>query len=238
MITIGIDDTDIKDTRGTNAVAREIVARLDLAARGTRIVRHQLLDDPRVPYTSKNGSASIRIERADASDIGWLARDAKHLMLEWFIEGSDPGLCVVETAPAEVIDFARRCKTDLVTQAEARAIAAKHGIHLEGLGGTNDGVIGALAAVGLAATGDDGRIVHVGNWPWPDDLAGKLVDASAVLARGVDEIRIAATGESLTTGTIDIVKNLRPNVREKGRMILFVERTPEGPAEWRALRPT
>ena len=69
MITIGLDDTDIKDTRGTNAIARELLNRLDLQGRGSRIVRHQLLDDPRVPYTSRNGSASIVVEKADRSDI-------------------------------------------------------------------------------------------------------------------------------------------------------------------------
>jgi hypothetical protein len=238
MITIGIDDTDIIDTRGTNSVARDLVERLELAGRGARIVRHQLLDDPRVPYTSKNGSASIRIERADASDIEWLARETKKWMLEWFIEGSDPGLCIVESVPGEVAEFGLRCKRDLVKQTEARELAAKHSIHLEGLGGTNDGVIGALAAVGLASTGDDGRIVHVGGWPWPDDLAKKVVDVKAVLARGIDEVRVAATGEALTSGTVDIVKNLRPNVREKGRIVLFVERVDDGTADWRALRPT
>lgn len=238
MIFIGLDDTDIIDTRGTNAIARELLNRLDLQGRGSRIVRHQLLDDPRVPYTSRNGSASIVVEKADRSDIPWLIRDTKKWLLEWFIEGSDPGLCVTDTVPDEVVEFGKRTKVDLIEQSEARALAAKHGIYLEGLGGTNGGIIGALAAVGLVSTGNDGRIVHLGGWPWPDELHGGVLDAKTIYDRGIDEIRVAATGEVLREGKIDIIKNLRPNLREGGRIIQYVEATPEGRAPWKALKPT
>jgi hypothetical protein len=116
MITIGIDDTDIKDTRGTNAVCRDLIGRLGLDTKGTRIIRHQLLDDPRVPYTSKNGSASIVIECAQASDVPAIAKDARKWLLEWFVEGSDPGLCVTGSVPDDVIAFGHRCKRELIEQ--------------------------------------------------------------------------------------------------------------------------
>jgi hypothetical protein len=238
MITIGIDDTDIKDTRGTNAVAREILTRLGFDTKGTKLLRHQLLDDPRVPYTSKNGSASIVLEHATGADIPDLVRGFRKWLREWFIEGSDPGLCVTESVPDDVAAFGHKAQRELIDQREARELAAKHGIHLEGLGGTEQGVIGALAAVGLVSTGDDGRVVHLGGWPWPDDLRATAVDAKAVYERGIDEIRVEATGETVRTGKVDLVKNLRPNLR-KGRLVLFVEHAPAGSkATWRALRPT
>ena len=179
MITIGIDDTDIKDTRGTNAICRELVSRLGFNTKGTRIIRHQLLDDPRVPYTSKNGSASIYLKTPSKTDIPELVRESRRWLREWFIEGSDPGLCVTDAVPDDVMAFGQRCKRELIEQRETRELASRFGIHLEGLGGTEQGVIGALAAVGLVATGDDGRIVHLGGWPWPDDLKG-TVDATVI----------------------------------------------------------
>jgi hypothetical protein len=237
VITIGIDDTDIKDTRGTNAICRELVSRLGFNTKGTRVIRHQLLDDPRVPYTSKNGSASIYLETASKADIPELVRESRRWLREWFIEGSDPGLCVTDAVPDDVIAFGHRCKRELIEQREARDLASHCGIHLEGLGGTEQGVIGALAAVGLVTTGDDGRVVHLGGWPWPDDLKG-IVDASVIYERGVDEIRVDATGEVVRMGAIDIEKRLRPNWR-KGRVVLLVEKTPHGhAAPWKALRPT
>jgi hypothetical protein len=251
VIFVGLDDTDIEETRGTNAIAREIMTRLGLQKPTTRLVRHQLLDDPRVPYTSRNGSASIVIEDGDARDMPSLFRDIRGWMLEWFIEGSDPGLCITDEVPEEIVAFAQRCKRELIDQGEARKLARKHGIQLEGLGGTEQGVIGALAAIGLVSTGFDGRIVHLGGWPWPDDAHGGVLDAETILARGVDEIRVARrvpinekthdvepTNEIVRTGKIDIVKNLRPNLRGGGRIVLYVEATPDGRAPWRALKPT
>ena len=49
----------------------------------------------------------------------------------------------------------------LLTQTEAHQLAAEHGIHLEGLAGTQDGIIGALAALGLLSTRNDGRVVYL-----------------------------------------------------------------------------
>ena len=47
--------------------------------------------------------------------------------------------------------FAARAKSDVVSQEEALAIAAESACHLEGLGGSNQGIIGALAAAALPA---------------------------------------------------------------------------------------
>ena len=63
VIYVGIDDTDIVGSPGTNQLARLIVRRLGSVARGAVICRHQLFFDPRVPYTSGNGSASIQLPR-------------------------------------------------------------------------------------------------------------------------------------------------------------------------------
>jgi hypothetical protein len=123
----------------------------------------------------------------------------------------------------------------LVTQTEARQLAADHGIYLEGLGGTEDGVIGALAAVGLMATKNDGRVVHFGSGgeDWYE-VTGCL-DVRDILSRGVNEIRAIDTGEPLTSGTVDVGKRLRPNYRD-GKVVLFVTRS-EAP-HWEAVRVT
>jgi hypothetical protein len=123
-----------------------------------------------------------------------------------------------------------RAKVEIVDQHQARAAAARAGCHLEGLGGTNGGIIGALAAVALAAGGDDGRIVHVQGWPWPDPFSGEQA-VSAVRARGV-EVR-SAGGEPFAGEFVDVGKHLRPSWR-RGRMILFVEPPPDTGTVWRA----
>jgi hypothetical protein len=234
VIYVGIDDTDTVNSPGTNQLARALVARVAPAYRCAFILRHQLLDDPRVPYTSKNGSASIHLEPSGCPDVEALTAELRAGMRAWFKEGSDPGLCVALRVPAEVTAFGRRCQAEFVRQAEARRLAADCGLHLEGLGGTEDGVIGALAAVGLAACGDDGRVVQLGTWA--DDLSGPQ-EVSAVWARGV-EVREVGSGERVSEGTVDVGKHLRPNRRASG-VVMFVTPSPtptDGAPAWQAVR--
>lgn len=250
MIYVGIDDTDILGSRGTNQLARAIVqaARADWRCHG--IVRHQLLFDQRIPYTSKNGSASIRLERRSnaenprdatdcnmteldpdllqepampcSADIAAIIEICRRVMREWFIVGSDPGLCVTDHVPESITQFGWRCKQQIVTQEEAHQLATQQGLHLEGLGGTEGGVIGALAAVGLIVTGDDGRVVQHGEWP--DDLSGPQ-PISELHSR---DITVEEVDNSIIveTGTVDVGKHLRPNLRA-GRTKLFVQRLPD-----------
>lgn len=234
MIRVGIDDTDTLETRGTNHLARLIVERLGLAAPDGAIVRHQLLFDRRIPYTSHNGSASIALPSADPARASDLARDVRMILRECFVEGSDPGLCVAADVPDAIRAFGRRCQREIVTMDDARALAAAHGIHLEGLGGTSGGIIGALAAVGLAAAGEDGRVVHWPGWPWPDPLSG-VVPIETLRARGVEEVRDEASGAVVTEGLVDVGKRLRPNVRG-GKMVVLVEKSADDRAPHRALR--
>lgn len=234
MIHVGLDDTDTLDTPGTNQLARELVRTAAVGYRCLRITRHQLLDDPRVPCTSRNGCASILLEPRGEGDIERLIPLLRERMLQWFVPGSDPGLCVVEAVPDGVIAFGHRCQRELVDQAAARALAAGCRIHLEGLGGTEDGIIGALAAVGLSAGGDDGRLVQIGTWP--DDLSGPQ-DVAVLETRGV-EVRRLDTYESIRAGVVDVGKHLRANLRAN-RPVLFVQ--PGPPAgmnipSWAAVR--
>jgi tRNA(Ile2) C34 agmatinyltransferase TiaS len=227
VIYVGIDDTDIAGTPGTNQLARAILKRLGLRAEGAIICRHQLFFDPRVPYTSKNGSASIQLPLGERIGPDRLTDAIRDVMREWFVEGSDPGLCVASGSCSEMERFAARAKIEVVTQAEARAVASSAGCHLEALGGTGQGIIGALSAVPLAAGGNDGRVVHLAAWPYPDDFSGRQ-DVTAVAARGVEEIRELGSDRPHHGTMVDVGKHLRPNWRG-GRVVLYVEPPTEEP---------
>jgi hypothetical protein len=151
-------------------------------------------------------------------------------MHDHFLEGSDPGFCVTQTIPEEITRFGAACQHEVVTQAAARALVESRGIHLEGCGGTNDGVIGALAAVGLAATGNDGRVVQIGMWP--DDLEGPQ-PIHVLRERAVDVVS-QGNSRSIAEGTIDVGKHLRPNYRND-QVVLYAEPT-SSPSSWRAIR--
>jgi hypothetical protein len=156
------------------------------------------------------------------------------IMRRWFVVGSDPGLCVAGGSTPEMTAFAARAKTEVVTQEEARAVASAAGCHLEGLGGTEQGVIGALSAIPLAAGGNDGRVVHMDEWPYPDSFSGVRTLAE-LRARGVAEIREAESGAPFVGDRVDVGKHLRPNWRN-GRVVLLVSPPAEPGAQWQAVK--
>lgn len=234
MIYVGLDDTDVVDSPGTNQLARALVSQLAGRYRCRLIVRHQLLFDRRIPYTSKNSSASLQLEPQGGHDPDQLFAELRAAILAWCPTGSDPGLCIAESVPAEITEFGRMCQRAIVAQHEARRRAAACGIPLEGLGGTEDGVIGALAAVGLAASADDGRVVQIGRWP--DDLTGW--QPVATLAERDVVLRHIDSGEAIIEGLVDVGKRLRPNYRGD-KVVLFVTHTEpasDGLPHWLAVR--
>ncbi|MBN1400901.1 MAG: ABC transporter substrate-binding protein [Anaerolineae bacterium] len=227
ILYLALDDTDTLETRGTGHLARSLATELepflaDCGARVVRITRHQLLVDPRVPCTKNNSCNVVHLDGNGALNPHVLAERAEAVVRREFVPGSDPGLCVGDHVPAEITAFGRRAQQSLVTQAEARRLAMRHDLILRGLGGTEDGVIGALAGVGLAASGDDGRHIRVGR---SRELDG-LQPISAILAAGVSEVR-DMEGHTITEGEVITGGRLRPALRQ-GRAILYVERGPDG----------
>jgi tRNA(Ile2) C34 agmatinyltransferase TiaS len=220
VIYIGLDDTDNKDSRGTGRLARAIAGELSKQFAVQGVTRHQLLVDPRVPYTSHNSSAALHLPENGMIDLNALADQVQAMMLADFQAGSDPGLCVARSVTPEVVAFGRKAQTEVVHQQEAHDVAKRCGCILRGLGGTRDGVIGALASVGLAATGDDGRFILIGA---ARDLEGTQT-VQTILASGIVQVR-TVDGQPLTDGLVETGK-LRPAFRE-GRPILFVTRDVE-----------
>ena len=237
MIYVGIDDTDVLGGLGTKRLARLIAADLPPTYRCALILRHQLLFDPRIPYTSKNSACCLLLhaDGGPAEVVADVAQRVRAGIVSRFQPGSDPGLCVALQVPEPLVQFGQRCQREVVGQSEARTLASACGLWLEGLGGTSDGVIGALAAIGLAATGNDGRVLQVNGWE--EELSGPQ-PIVRLLAYGVDEVRRQDDGQPLTGGQVDVGKRLRPNYRGK-RVVLFVEPDTEagaGEPAWRAVR--
>ena len=217
MIYIGMDDTDNLESRGTGWLAREIAHDLASDYAVTGVIRHQLLVDPRVPYTSHNSSAAINLDDDETADLAALFERVKTLMLFGFVYGSDPGLCVASgTAARALAEFGQRAQQEVLNQREARELAEAHNVLLAGLGGSQDGVIGALAAVGLAACGEDGRYLMVGRCR---EVAG-LMEVSSVLETGISAV-LTQEGQPVHHGLVQAEK-LRPS-RRGGQPVLFVE---------------
>jgi hypothetical protein len=232
-ILVGIDDTDNLESRGTGYRARQLGGVLaDAGISVVGITRHQLLVDPRIPYTSHNSSACLEVG-CPPSGATRLIDISREFLLRESAPGSDAGLCVAqwERASHDVVAFGRRAKQDVLAAGDAEQLAKASGIHLEGLTGTRIGVIGALAGIGLRAGGDDGRYLWL---PGLRDLTG-VVGASALQSQlGLDAIE-TEEGEAVDPDDrIDVGEWPRPLPRS-GRIVLLVERAETPECDWRVI---
>lgn len=160
IVLIGIDDTDNKNSRGTGYRARQLGRIIEDKGLGVieSISRHQLFYDSRIPYTSKNSSACLKISNGKVKELIQISRE---FLLEVSAVGSDAGLAVAQenSINQAVVNWGKRAKKEVLTQKEAYEIAEESGICLKGLTGDKDGIIGSLAAIGLRKEGNDGRCI-------------------------------------------------------------------------------
>ncbi len=218
MIYVGIDDTDTLESRGTGRLARNIAASLSNNHQIFGVTRHQLFVHPSIPFTSHNSSAVLHVD-APVSAIEEIFCSTKKLMLDDFIEGSDPGLAIASSSqitPATVA-FGLDAKIIVVTQERAREVAKNSQIRFEGLGGTQGGVIGAIAGIGLASLKNDGRFLLKGK---NRELSG-VRSIEEIINAGIDHV-ITLQGEPIKEGKVQIPKNATPSFIQ-GKAVLFVE---------------
>lgn len=158
-----IDDTDNLDSIGTGTIAEQIREKIIAQGYGpcSLVTRHQLFIHEDIPYTSHNSSMCFYGEAPSDAMPAIIAMAAQHLDTV-AAEGSDPGLCVLQFDSAnnydELIAFGKDAKKKVLTKDDALLCAQNNQIHLSEHGGTGQGIIGALAGVGLRIFGCDGEV--------------------------------------------------------------------------------
>ena len=194
-----IDDTDMPGTRGTGWLVEDlcnILAAEKLAA-ASAISRHQLYVHRDIPYTSHNSAMGFEMTLAPQN------YDAVMSLFRTFLEtrtekGSDPGLCVAQLSDSldreSLMDFGKAAKIRVLTKSDAYSLAAKTGVHLTEHGGTGQGVVGALAGIGLRLSGNDGRYrgwYHLGR-------PGDIVSVAALCEYPFVDALVTGDGHDLT----------------------------------------
>ena len=229
-ILIGIDDTDNLESRGTGYRARHLGASLAGFAVVEGITRHQLLVDPRIPYTSHNSSTCLVVRTSVSLDD--LAGYCRTYLVRESAAGSDAGLCLAPwpAVGPSVLEFGHLAKTQVLTHEAAEEIARRSGLLLEGLTGDGGGVIGALAAVGLRTGGNDGRYIWLEGLR---ELKGIYTVERLREAAAIDAIESLDGAGLPATAMVDAGPWPRPILRG-GRAVLLVEEAKsDGGCQWR-----
>jgi hypothetical protein len=200
---IGFDDTDYLDSdRGTGKLARWFHGELPEGCNTWGVVRQQLLVHDDIPYTSHNSSACVIVEIPDLAILDDLVSRAVRHIERHALEGSDPGLCVThqgDPALPRLMAFSQKCTSQVVRQRDA--LEAARDMHLSGHGGTNDGIIGAAAAVGLTAHGWSGRFIEFGKLrDLPETVEVSELERRNILAVSLDrDGHVPAPGDLVHT---------------------------------------
>jgi hypothetical protein len=211
---------------GTGQLARRLASEIEALGFGspTGVTRHQLFEGPGVPKTSRNSAAAIAFVAVESSTK--VLEVACEIVSRESIAGSDPAVAMGNLPPGgELVHFARTTQNGLVTQDEARKVAATHAIEVVGLGGTEDGVIGALAATVLRINGCDGRFVGL---PGIRDVSGPRTVAEVLDLTEIADIVDIDGGKSLEPGTtVDLGDWVRPRLI-RGQPVLVARLDAEG----------
>ena len=226
---VGVDDTDFGESIGTGALIRELGAAFERAGFGAieGITRHQLLVHPDIPYTSHNSSACIRLDTTRS--LEQVVDLAATFVSEHLHAGADPAVCVLDERNAGALSaFGARCQREVVTKREALDAIAAAGAAGRELGGTGGGIIGAAAALGLRATGNDGRFISArGTRSTRGRLTVTELKAKMMVDRVVDpDHRPLAETTALEIG----IDGVRPDLVD-GLSVLVVIPRPDGAYE-------
>ncbi|MBL4816040.1 MAG: DNA-binding protein [Shewanella sp.] len=185
---ICIDDTDDIGTKGTGEIAEEIAALLLDNAEDipTYVTRHQLFIHPDIPYTSHNSAMCFKlVSQKPLAEIQSIA--VEHLLTQ-SAAAADPGLAILDLSASfdqqALIEFGLQAKSEVITKQDAYDLAAAQGISLSEHGGTGQGVIGALAGIGLRLYGRDGRVKGQINLCEPD--SGQNLFGRGSIESGID----------------------------------------------------
>lgn len=227
-LLIGIDDTDNIASRGTGFLAQHLLAVLEEEGLGVPLgaTRHQLLVDPRVPYTSHNSSACLSWDGGRQPAVSAIVARCAAILEAESAPGSDPGLAVA-TGPSWsdpdtrrlLVDFGCRAKLEVLDQPLAWSVAQAAGLHLSGHGGDGGGVIGALAGIGLHLSGADGFFLWM---PGIRSLEGQATYAQLRSSLPIDSARDLHGREPEPDDLIELGDWVRPVWRD-GRAVLLLE---------------
>lgn len=228
-ILVCIDDTDNLTSPGTGHLASDLKGDIETKFRGetTLISRHQLFVSPEVPYTSHNSSMCFRA-RVDLSCLDDIIDYSASFLERRRAEGSDPGLCVavperIEDC-GELISFGLDATKKVLKKNDAWELASRMDLHLSEHGGTGDGIIGALAGVGLRLYGNNGRFK---GWHKVPEERLRITAGELCHDFDIDEIR-SRDGQVLEPDEELLLKNKIKTVLLDHKSVLLVYPVPDG----------
>lgn len=210
--TIGIDDTGYSDQHLTTKLMRNWLSQMveQSLIHSEGITRHQLFESEKISSSYKNRSLAFTFNTSQS------IFEIEDQLIDFIRTASsphaNPAIAILSrhSDSLHALAFGRRCKNELLKLSDSEQYASESNVLLRGLGGNRNGMIGALAAVGLRAGGDDGIFVYINGLEYltGDQSAGDIRNNSAL-----QHIVDISSGEELDRDDmIKIDSYLRPKL--------------------------
>lgn len=230
---IGVDDTDKANTGGTGHNAIVLAQRLTAQGYGqiTGITRHQLFVNDSISSASQNGAYCIALQSKNNNLISELKVICGAFLLQGKGEGSNPGLCIACAGLMQsgVEEFGMMAKSKFLSKNDAIMLSSKANINLTHHGGDGNGMIGALAAVGLRNSGKDGRFIWMRGM---SEMRGVVAVSQIISLSGVRSVCNRDGEELNTSDKVDLGESFIP-VMMNGLPTLLVEPVGKFAGSWR-----
>ncbi|PKP19372.1 MAG: hypothetical protein CVU05_11540 [Bacteroidetes bacterium HGW-Bacteroidetes-21] len=233
---IGIDDTDNPESKGTGYFSRCLGHQLEKEGLGKilGISRHQLYRSISIPFTSRNNATCIELKSCSTTDA--LLDFIRKFIAENATPGSETGFCIAsaEHFPKKAMDFGLKAQKKVVTSDQALCLASENNFHIEGITPGAHGIIGALAAIGLRATGNDGTLIWVKGYEI-NDMKGIFHAGEIYSQTRVDCIKTIDGFKIPVNATIEYSENIHPVIKENFVTLYVVEHPQKDQCDWKVV---
>lgn len=220
---IGIDDTDGPGCEGTGALVRALAAHIEEAGWGQSlgVTRHELIDSSKLTATTGNFAYALAIQTERS--ILDVEDDVVDFVRDHASSAADPGIALLSrhSDVPHLLAFGRRAQTELMRLDWAQTFANESNASLRSLGSKRAGSVGALAAAGLRAGGQEGRFIDL---PGLREITGRITAGQIRERTGVETV-IDEDGEPLDRDDpVETYDWLRPRL-EGGKPVIHTRRS-------------
>lgn len=220
---IGIDDTDCSSSKGTGELTKILAKQIESNGLGkvVNITRHQLYLSKKIKYTNLNNSACLEVIVCNMESLvsfckNFVKNNCQKLSNATIIFANE------ENISTEIIDFSLKVKKEVVTIKEAITLAKKNNLCVDFFGIKKSGVIGALAAIGLRLTSNDGRVIWANGFEVPN-MNGTYIAGEVYCQTHVDTIKTSDGYKIPTNSKIIYDNKFSKPIIENNLITLIVE---------------
>jgi len=225
---IGIDDTDSLTSKGTGEITKSLAKQIESNNLGkvVNITRHQLFLSKKIKYTNINNSACLEVTSCDFEK---LFSFCKEFITENCQKCSNTAIVFSDSnnISNDIVEFSLKSKKEIVSINEAVMLIKNNNLNVTFLNNNKKkGIIGALAAIGLRSTNNDGRVIWANGFEVPQ-MRGTYIAGEVYYQTHVDTIK-TLDGYKIPTGSTIIYENkLSKPILENNVVTLLVEEIKE-----------